>query len=123
MGIKSDKDYESPTTVRGLVHENSFLFKLFSISLASSSPDFSNPLSVCQVKGGFVLFCFSARKKQVEGEWHREAIFRFVGGKFLLVLGLNSKPFLSFLQMIPIWGHDTPVPCVLERKGASSKRG
>lgn len=44
MGIKPDKDYESPTVVRGLVNENFFLFSPFRFSLASSAQDLSNPL-------------------------------------------------------------------------------
>lgn len=40
-----------------------------------------------------------------------------------LVLRPESKLPLDFLQAIPIWGHDTPVPCVVERKEGSPKRG
>lgn len=123
MGIKSDKDYESPTAVRGLVNENFFLLSPFHFSLASSAQDLSNPLFVWQIKGGLVLFCFPARKKQLEVEWHRTAVVRFVGGKFLPFLGLKSKPPLDFLQEVPIWEHHIPVPCVPHRRGRTPEKG
>lgn len=101
MGIQSNKDCKPPTTARGSGNENSFLSSLLSFSLAPSSQDLSNPLFVCQIKGGFVLFWVPARKRQLEVEWHRAAIFRFVGGKFLLCFRPRLSPLLTSFRQFP----------------------
>lgn len=110
--------------MRGSVDENPFLFCPLSFSLASSSQDFPNPFLVCQIKGSFVLFCFFARKKQLEVEWPKAAIFKFVGGKFLLFLGLKSKSPLDFPHTVPIL-EDTNILGlhVQERQGGSQEKG